>query len=210
MQYTSSGQRAAGSGQRAAGSGQRAAEIESACGKKFPKFIAFFNASASAKTRHSVTRSFAVLLASAILAGCASITSDSTQLIRVDALDEQGDLVEDAKCSLKNNKGEYMADAGRHVQIGKSGKSLDIKCTTDERRDVAVGTAISRAGAGMYGNIIFGGGIGAIIDHNKGNAYNYPEWMQVVFGRILIFDRRDHQEGIPTPGKPFTSDKAEP
>jgi hypothetical protein len=35
-----------------------------------------------------------------------------------------------------------------------------------------VGRAISRANAGMAGNIIFGGGIGAIIDHNKGTAYS--------------------------------------
>jgi len=53
----------------------------------------------------------------------------------------------------------------------------------------------------MFGNIIFGGGIGAIIDHSSGKAYNYPEWMQVVFGRILVFDRTAHEDGVPMAGK---------
>lgn len=34
----------------------------------------------------------------------------------------------------------------------------------------------------MFGNIIFGGGIGAVIDHNTGSAYEYPTLIQVVMG----------------------------
>lgn len=36
----------------------------------------------------------------------------------------------------------------------------------------------------MFGNIIFGGGIGAIIDHNSGAAYEYPSVIQIVMSRI--------------------------
>ena len=42
--------------------------------------------------------------------------------------------------------------------------------------------AVSKVGAGMFGNVIFGGGIGAIIDHTKGTAYNYPAVITVVMG----------------------------
>lgn len=139
--------------------------------------------------------------AAAVLTGCASITTDSTQLVRVDALDEQGDVVDDAKCDLTNDNATYQVDAGRHVMVKKSGKSLNIRCESPNREDLAEGTAISRPGAGMFGNIIFGGGIGAIIDHSSGKAYNYPEWMQVVFGRILVFDRTEHEDGVPMAGK---------
>jgi hypothetical protein len=34
-----------------------------------------------------------------------------------------------------------------------------------------------------------GGGIGAIIDHNKGTAYTYPTWVQ------RVFDRSNENEG---------------
>mgnify|MGYP001331201146 CR=1 FL=1 len=78
---------------------------------------------------------------------------------------------------------------------------------SETREDEAIGTAISRASAGMFGNLVFGGGIGAIIDHNRGTAYNYPEWVQVIFGKVLIFDRSAHKAGEPTPGK--ESEKAD-
>jgi len=136
-----------------------------------------------------------------LVTGCASITTDSTQMVRVDALDEQGQVVNDAKCDLTNDNATYQVDAGRHVMVKKSGKNLNIRCESPNREDLAEGTAISRPGAGMFGNIIFGGGIGAIIDHSSGKAYNYPEWMQVVFGRILVFDRTEHEDGVPMAGK---------
>ena len=51
----------------------------------------------------------------------------------------------------------------------------------------------------MFGNIILGGGIGAIVDHNRGTAYTYPTWVQLVFGKTLVFDRTAEKEGQPTP-----------
>lgn len=139
-------------------------------------------------------------LLSVLLQACASITSEKTQLVRVDALDEQGEMVADAKCELKNDKGAYQIDSGKHAAINKSGENLNISCKSEQRTDEASGAAILRAGAGMFGNILFGGGIGAIIDHNRGTAYNYPEWVQVVFGRIVTFDRSNHKDGQPMQG----------
>ena len=43
----------------------------------------------------------------------------------------------------------------------------------------------------MFGNIIFGGGIGAIIDHSKGTGYNYPNTLPVKMGSSVIVDRKD-------------------
>lgn len=76
---------------------------------------------------------------------------------------------------------------------------MDITCKDPMNSD-AVGRAISRANARLAGNIIFGGGIGAIIDHNKGTAYTYPTWVQLVFGQTLVFDRRAENEGQPVVG----------
>jgi hypothetical protein len=54
--------------------------------------------------------------------------------------------------------------------------------------------AVSRAGGDMYGNIIFGGGIGALIDHNKGNGYNYPDLFTVELGKSVIADRKTQND----------------
>lgn len=143
---------------------------------------------------------FAAAAALAALSGCASITSESTQSIRVDARDAQGMAVAGSRCELKNDKGVFEVDGGRQAMVRKSAENLDIRCTAPSQPEPAEGTAISRAGAGMFGNALFGGGVGAIIDHNKGTAYNYPEWVQVVFGQFLVFDRTDHNDGQPTPG----------
>lgn len=142
-----------------------------------------------------------ILIPIVLLQACASITAEKTQLVRVDALDEQGAVVADAKCELTNDKGVYEIDSGKHAMVNKSGEDLNISCRSAQRSDEASGVAISRAGAGMFGNILFGGGIGAIIDHNRGTAYNYPEWVQVVFGRIFTFDRSHHKDGQPMQGQ---------
>ena len=41
----------------------------------------------------------------------------------------------------------------------------------------------------------------SIIDHNKGTAYTYPTWIQLVFGKTLVFDRSDEKDGQPVQGR---------
>jgi hypothetical protein len=56
---------------------------------------------------------------------------------------------------------------------------------------------VYRPGAGsMFGNIIFGGGIGAIIDHNKGTGYDYPDNLPVKMGEAITVDRREQNAPI--------------
>ncbi len=135
------------------------------------------------------------------LGACASITSESTQLVRVDAVATPGGAsVTDATCIMTNDKGTFEGKAPGPILVRKSAQNLSISCKAPSQASLAEGSAVSRAGAGMFGNILFGGGIGAIIDHNKGTAYNYPDWMRVEFGKMFTFDRTDHQDGQPTPG----------
>jgi len=51
------------------------------------------------------------------------------------------------------------------------------------------------------------GGIGAVIDHNTGQAYTYPGWLQLIFGRTLVFDRKDEKENTPVPPTPDAPEK---
>ena len=43
----------------------------------------------------------------------------------------------------------------------------------------------------MFGNIILGGGIGALIDHSKGTGYDYPDNLPVRMGEVITVDRRE-------------------
>jgi hypothetical protein len=136
----------------------------------------------------------------AVLAtGCASIVNDTTQAMRIETMRSDGTRVSGAECQLSNDYGSTTVRSGTTSQVRRSGKDMDITCK-DPSNPEAVGRAISRANAGMAGNIIFGGGIGAIIDHNKGTAYTYPTWVQLVFGRTLVFDRSAETEGQPVLG----------
>jgi len=130
------------------------------------------------------------------LSGCASVMNDSTHPMKVETKGETGEMITGADCKLTNDYGSFNVKSGDTTQIRRSGKDLDILCTHPGNPD-ATARAVSRANSGMYGNIILGGGIGALIDHNKGTAYTYPTWVQLQFGKSLVFDRSTEQNGQP-------------
>ncbi len=130
--------------------------------------------------------------------GCASVVNDTTHPMKVETKTEVGEKVVGADCTLTNDKATTTVKSGDLTNVRRSNKDLEIVCIhpTNPR---AVATATSRVNGGMFGNIILGGGIGAIIDHNRGTAYTYPTWIELIFGKSLTFDRRDEKEGAPTP-----------
>lgn len=137
--------------------------------------------------------------ASLLFTGCATVVNDSTHPMRVETKSLAGQVVAGAECKLTNDYGTVAMKSGDTTQVRRSSKDMDIVCRHPENQE-AVGRAISRANAGMFGNIILGGGIGAIIDHNKGTAYTYPTWVQLIFGKSLVFDRSAEKEGSPALG----------
>jgi hypothetical protein len=142
-----------------------------------------------------------VLVAGALsLVGCASIMNDTTHPVKIETKTINGTVIAGADCKVSNDYGTTSVKSGDTSPLRRSSKDMDITCTTAGQPQ-AKGRAISRANAGLAGNILIGGGIGAIIDHNKGTAYTYPTWLQLVFGQTLVFDRRDEKEGSPVPGK---------
>lgn len=133
------------------------------------------------------------------LGGCASVLNDSTHPIKIDTKSQNGDMIIGADCKLTNDYGVVSMKSGETTQIRRSGKDLDIVCKRIDTPDASA-RAISRANSGMYGNIILGGVVGAIVDHSKGTAYTYPTWVQLVFGKTLIFDRSTEKDGQPALG----------
>jgi hypothetical protein len=107
-----------------------------------------------------------------------------------------GVAVVGAKCDLTNDYGTFSVVTPASVIVHKSSKDLQVICKKDGLAD-ATANVTSRVTGSMFGNIILGGGIGAIVDHSNGSAYNYPEWMKFVMGQFGIFDRKNSVEGAP-------------
>jgi hypothetical protein len=147
---------------------------------------------------------FLAFIASSQLIGCASVSNGTSGPIRVETVGSDGVAVTGAKCDLTNDYGTYSVVTPASVIVHKSSKELQVTCKKDGFPD-ATANVISRVTGSMFGNIILGGGIGAIVDHSNGSAYNYPDWVKFVMGQFAIFDRKDFVEGAPSPAS-----KAEP
>ncbi len=144
-------------------------------------------------------RLYAIVFACAAVTGCASIVNDTTAPIRFETVSATGAEIKDADCRLENDYGQQNIKTPAAVNVRRSSKDLHVTCVKAGETD-GKGVAISRANAGLAGNIIFGGGIGAIIDHDKGTAYTYPQWVRVVMGKLLTFDRSADKKGLPNAG----------
>lgn len=134
-------------------------------------------------------------VASLGFSGCATLTSSEMQPVTLSAKTADGKTVEKANCTLKNDKGAWEMVSPGTVAVRRSAEDLLVEC---KKEGVADGflRAISRAAGGMFGNIIFGGGIGAIIDHNKGTGYNYPNDLPVKMGESVTVDKREEQQAV--------------
>jgi uncharacterized protein YceK len=144
-------------------------------------------------------RSFVSLAIAVSCVGCASIMNDTTQPMKIETAKADGTLVAGAECKVSNDYGTITVKSGETSQVRRSSKDMDFSCRQPDNPD-ATARAISRANAGLAGNILIGGGIGAIIDHTKGTAYTYPTWIRLIFGKSLVFDRSAEKDGQPVLG----------
>jgi hypothetical protein len=132
-----------------------------------------------------------MLFVGAISSGCATITGSELQNVAISAKSEQGASLEKVDCDFKNDKGQWKGVAPGFVAVQRSAEDLLVTCRKEGQKDGMM-RAISRAAGGMFGNIIFGGGIGALIDHNKGTGYDYPDTLVVEMGKSGVRDK-DHE-----------------
>lgn len=130
------------------------------------------------------------------LTGCASITGSEMQSLLVSTKGKNGESVEKAECALQSPRGLWRVTTPSSVTIARSADDMQVECKKDGH-PAGLAKLISRAHAGMFGNIIFGGGIGAIIDHNKGTGYEYPNVAVITMGDTILIDRRDEVERGP-------------
>lgn len=124
---------------------------------------------------------FSVLIGSLMLvSGCSTLTGEGTaQSISVETMERaSGDRIIDARCDLSNDEGAWTVLTPGSVMVHRSNKPLSIKCQKlGYIQDYS--SVDSKTKANMWGNIIIGGGIGALIDHNNGSAYAYPDVVRI-------------------------------
>jgi hypothetical protein len=119
----------------------------------------------------------------AIVSGCSTLTGEGTsQNIAVFTYKSDNEMLDGARCQLTNDEGSWTAITPASVMVHRSNKDLVVRCVKDGYSD-GQANVVSDTKANMFGNIIFGGGVGAIIDHNNGSAYVYPNTVNITMGQ---------------------------
>ena len=111
----------------------------------------------------------AVLPAVVAIAGCASLTRELTQPVTVHA----PGCSEEVSCTLSHKRGSYQVTVPPGVtQVRRSDDPLQVSCSSGEKH--WIGQIEGQRGGRAWGNVIFGGGIGGIIDANTDAHWDYP------------------------------------
>jgi hypothetical protein len=118
------------------------------------------------------TRLIITVLPIAMLSACASILDGSNQSISVKTISGANDIV-GARCTVINDKGTWYVTSPGSVTVQRSYDTLNVKCESDGYIANA-GSAPSSTKGLAFGNILFGGLIGAAVDVGTGAAYDYP------------------------------------
>lgn len=147
------------------------------------------------------------IVALILSSGCASITGTTGQNVSVETRTKDGKAVVGASCELTNSKGKWFVTTPGSVGIRRSNDDMLVLCNK-EGHEPGIANAVSDIKAGMFGNIIFGGGIGAIIDHTQGTAYEYPTLMQIILGASTKIENVQPGEAGEQPAKKPASEPA--
>jgi len=109
--------------------------------------------------------------------GCASIVGGTSQVVSVET-NAAGRSAPGARCALSNPKGEYFVTTPGTVTINRAYDDLIVRC---DLAGVGQGSTSvkSTTKAMAFGNLVFGGVIGAAVDIGSGAAYEYPVMITV-------------------------------
>lgn len=132
--------------------------------------------------------------AALLLGGCATLTTSSSQTVTV-TTDPAG-----AACTFKR-EGQVVGIVNPtpgSLMVNKSHTAIDVACVKEGYVD-ATGTVGSKFQAMTFGNILFGGIIGIVVDAASGATAEYEPQIAVVMtpsvftdvaARDLFFDRQ--------------------
>lgn len=113
-----------------------------------------------------------------MLTGCASIVNGNNQVVSVEARHKGQQLI-GATCQLKNDKGTFFVTTPGTVTVHRAYDDLNVRCEKDGLQP-GITSVKSSTKPMAFGNIIFGGVIGAAVDAGSGAAYDYPTLITVL------------------------------
>jgi hypothetical protein len=113
----------------------------------------------------------------ALLGGCASIFSDSQQIVVVRTDCQQ--IVLNSSCTASIGSQLINFETPAHLSVPRSTETIFVSCRGGllEGSSTNVHPGLS---AGFLGNVIVGGAIGAVIDLNTRRAFAYPSVNNIV------------------------------
>lgn len=122
------------------------------------------------------------------LGACSSVSKGTSQEVFVETQD-----VKEAKCTLKNSKGEWVVESTPgHAEVKRGGGALNVHCEKDNYEPAT--QLVSQGFEPMtLGNILIGGIIGIAVDAASGAAFNYPDNISILM-RPLEFYPKDQVE----------------
>jgi len=125
--------------------------------------------------------------------GCASIVSGTNQLLSVETRSSSGAALAGANCKLANNKGTWFVTTPGSTSVNRSFEALNVRCEKDGA-EPGLATVNSSTKAMAFGNLIFGGVIGAGVDMASGAAYDYPNLITITMGSNLTISEPKQEE----------------
>jgi predicted small secreted protein len=126
----------------------------------------------------------AFFLACIVLTGCSTLGGEgSNQSVSVQTIDKNGLEIQGARCDLKNDVGAWFLTTPASISIHRSNKDLQITCRK-AGFDIGSASVSSRTKGAMWGTAILTGGVGALVDHNSGAAYEYQQLITVQFNQL--------------------------
>lgn len=126
----------------------------------------------------SLSKKVIVVAVTCGLSACASIVGGRYQPVSVDARAGDQSIV-GADCTLTNDRGQVHVITPGTVMVHRASAPLSINC---EKSGANVGeqSLPSHIRPMVWGNIVFGGLIGIIVDFSDGAAHHYPQMVTVM------------------------------
>jgi hypothetical protein len=135
------------------------------------------------------------LVSVAALSGCASIVGGTSQVLSIQTM-QAGNDVSGASCKLENDKGVWFVKTPGTVTVHRAYGELNVKCEKDGL-DPGLAAVQSSTKGMAFGNILFGGVIGAGVDMASGAAYDYPPLITVSMGLKTLIEAPKKTDGAP-------------
>ena len=126
-------------------------------------------------------RSLAAMMLLTGLAGCATLTGSTEQMVLVQTIFDNRPLA-GAGCILSNDMGKWFVTTPGRIMIRKSQAPLKVDCKKSGSPAVVMDNQFDATvnGGSAWSNAIFTLGVGYFVDRDTGAAYDYPSTLTVI------------------------------